>query len=144
MQWTVNDLHNWEELRELVDTALLPLYLYRPSLSLPMHAKRMQYLMELAVAIEQKLKGRTLLFPLAYQKWEEWVESELPETLPFTFALRFSGDNWLVKGDRVDSIVSYLTVSDEDLDSRVRFEVTVDVCYRQIIKQWQKVSLSNG
>ncbi|MGD8189227.1 DUF2487 family protein [Brevibacillus ginsengisoli] len=141
MQWTLNDLHNWEELRELVDTALLPLYLYRPSISLPMQANRMQYLMELAVAIEQKLKGRLLLFPLAYRKWEESVESELPEELPFTFVLRFSGDNWLLKSELADSPIHYLTISDEELDSRVRFEVTVDVCYQQIIKTWQQKSL---
>lgn len=138
MQWTIQDLHNWEELRELVDTALLPLYLYRSSLALPMQVKRMQYLAELAVAIEQKLKGRILLFPLAYRKWDEQVESELPETLPYNVVLRFSGDYWAVTGEQPESLVTYLTVSDEDLDSRVRFEVTVDVCYQQIIKFWQQ------
>lgn len=138
MQWTLNELENWEELREFVDTALLPLYLYRKDFAIPDHVRRMQYLMALASLIEQKLKGRVLLFPLAYQGGEDWMESALPESFPFTFVLRFSGDNWLLKTESSTEIVHYLTVGDEDLDSQVRFEITADVCYQQILKIWRE------
>ncbi len=138
MQWTLDDLNNWEELRGFVDTALLPLYLYQPGLPLAEQVKRMQYLMGLAAAIEQKLKGRVLLFPLMYQKREERMESQLPETFAFTFAIRFSGDNWWVESEQANARIHYLTVGDEDLDSPVRFEVTVDVCYQQILKLWKE------
>lgn len=138
MQWTLTELENWEELREFVDTALLPLYLYRNEFAIPMHVKRMRYLMALAGVIEQKLKGRVLLFPLAYQGGGEWTESNIPESFPFTFVLRFSGDNWLLKTESSSETVHYLTVGDEDLDSQVRFEITADVCYQQILKIWRE------
>lgn len=138
MQWTTAELHNWEELRPYVDSALLPLYLYRPGLPVPEHAERMTYLMALASEVERRLKGRLLLFPLAYQVAEHEAGFRLPEAFRHSFILRFSGDVWHVQAGEGQGRVHYLTVGDEELDSRVRFEVTADVLKQEIVRTWQE------
>jgi hypothetical protein len=137
MQWTMDQLHNWEELRPYVDTALLPLYLYSPSYEIPAHVERMTYLLHVAASVEQRLKGRILLFPLLYQVGESAQEAHLPGEFPHYILLQFSGQH--VKGilQQKQAAVHYLTIGDEDLASRLRFEVTVDVLVKEIVKAWE-------
>jgi hypothetical protein len=137
MQWNIQDLSNWEELRAYVDTALLPLYLYRPDQPVTEHVMRMTYLANVAASIEQRLKGRVLLFPLSYQVGDEPVPLQLPKGFSHYVLLQFSGDRLRAANVAGTSTLS-LTVGDEDLTSTLRFEVTVDVLYREILRQWQQ------
>jgi len=138
MQWRMDELHNWEEMRLYYDTALLPLYLYKPSVDIPSHAERMTYLLNVAAAIEQKLKGRILLFPLSYQIREEGFEHQLPSKFRHYILLQFSGHH--VKG-RLPSgeqgEIHTFTIGDEDLSSPIRFEVTVDVLTQEVLQAWK-------
>lgn len=136
MQWTWDDVQNWEELRPYVDTALLPLYLYQEERTVPEHVKRMSYLMRMATAVEQRLKGRILLFPLAYQTGEARNEWRVPGGFPLYFALRFSGGSMHPVAPEEGAEIESLTISDEDLDSTVRFELTVDILCQTIQKKW--------
>ncbi len=138
MQWTIEEVQNWEELRTFVDTALLPLYLYQPTVEVPEHVKKMTYLMKMASAIEQRLRGRLLLLPMTYQVGEERVEQATPPGFAFYFALRFSGQPLQLVTNGTESAIEYLTISDEDLDSEVRYTITVDILYQTILKTWQK------
>ncbi|NGQ94550.1 DUF2487 family protein [Brevibacillus sp. SYP-B805] len=137
MQWTIEQLHNWEELRPYVDTALLPLYLYQPSLGIPAHAERMTYLLNVAAAVEQRLKGRILLFPLLYQIGDAGRELMLPEGFRHYILLQFSGH--LVKGilPEGEGRIHSFPIGDEDLASPLRFDVTVDVLYKEVLKVWE-------
>ncbi|MGG4494585.1 DUF2487 family protein [Brevibacillus reuszeri] len=137
MQWNMNEFENWEELRTYVDTALLPLYLYRSGFSVDEHVLRMNYLLNVAAAIEQKLKGRILLFPTSYQFVEEQPAQKLPESFCFHILLHFRGDRILL-AEGMENGVLILPVGDEDLDSAIRFEVTVDVLYKEVIRLWQQ------
>ncbi|WP_312108575.1 DUF2487 family protein [Brevibacillus reuszeri] len=137
MQWNMNEFENWEELRTYVDTALLPLYLYRSGFSVDEHVLRMNYLLNVAAAIEQKLKGRILLFPISYQFAEEQPAQELPESFGFHILLHFRGDR-IRLAEGMENGVLILPVGDEDLDSAIRFEVTVDVLYKEVIRLWQQ------
>jgi len=38
----------------------------------------------------------------------------------------------------VDTHVEFLTISDEDLESEIRFQITCDVLYQEILQIWQK------
>ncbi|MFY0543082.1 DUF2487 family protein [Brevibacillus sp. H7] len=136
MQWNMTELCKWEELREFVDTALLPLYLFRPGVNVDQHANRMTYLVNVASAIEQRLKGRVLLFPLCYQIGSVPVVQRLPEGFSHYVLLQFSGDHISCAQDQPSPL--YLAVGDEDLDSALRFEVTVDVLYQEILRMWQQ------
>lgn len=140
MQWNVNELENWEELRSFVDTALLPIYLYRKGKSVPEHAMRMNYLLNVAAAIEQKLKGRVLLYPVSYHFAEEQASQEAPEGFVHQVLLHFQGDRVRPAQTVEEANVLTLPVGDEDLDSSLRFEVTVDVLYKEIIRHWQRSS----
>lgn len=137
MQWNMNEFENWEELRTFVDTALLPLYLYRPGFSVEEHVLRMNYLLNVAAAIEQRLKGRVLLFPISYQFAEEQLAQTIPESFGYHVLLHFRGDR-IRLAEGTDSGVLMLPVGDEDLDSSLRFEVTVDVLYKEVIRLWQQ------
>lgn len=139
MQWNVSEFENWEELRPYVDTALLPLYLYRDGIDIKDHVLRMNYLLNVAAGIEQRLKGRILLFPLSYRFAAEEQEQMTPPDFAFTVALHFSGDN-IRFGDQKGAGTLMLPVGEEDLDSSLRFEVTVDVLSKEIIRLWQKKS----
>ncbi|MEJ8544844.1 DUF2487 family protein [Brevibacillus borstelensis] len=134
MQWNIQEMEKWEELQPYVDTALLPLYLYRPELKLADHVVRMSYLMNVAASIEQKLKGRVLLFPLCYQFGNEPAAQQFSESFEHCILLQFSGDGIKLVGPQA----RMLTVGDEDLDSPLRFEVTVDILTREIIRMWQE------
>lgn len=136
MQWNTNQLENWEELRQFVDTALLPIYLYRSNLSVQEHVLRMNYLLNVAAGIEQKLKGRVLLFPLSYHFTEEPFLQKVPDDFAHAVILHFSGDPIRPADEHADACV--LSVGDEDLDSALRYEVTVDVLYKEVIRYWQK------
>ncbi|GAB1531162.1 MULTISPECIES: DUF2487 family protein [Brevibacillus] len=136
MQWNLNDFENWEELRSFVDTALLPLYLYSSDRKVEEHVVRMNYLLNVAAGIEQRLKGRVLLFPLSYQIGVEQVEQRTPAEFPYKVLLYFRGEKIQVK-ERAEEGVLTLLVGDEDLESSLRFEVTVDVLYKEVIKLWQ-------
>ncbi len=136
MQWTIEELNGWEGLRPYVDTALFPLYMYRQDLSIPDNVKRMTYLSNLAVAIERRLTGRVLLFPLSYHVDGSGLTG-LPDRFAFTFLLRFSGDDWRLVANEARGVVRTLTAGDEDLDSDLRFQVTADVFYEEILKTWQ-------
>ncbi|EJL40898.1 hypothetical protein BAG01nite_00540 [Brevibacillus agri] len=139
MQWNVNEFENWEELRPYVDTALLPLYLYRDGIEVKEHVLRMNYLLNVAAGIEQRLKGRILLFPLSYRfAWEE-QEQKTPPGFAFSVGLHFSGDK-IRLGDQGEASTLMLPVGEEDLDSSLRFEVTVDVLTKEIIRLWQQKS----
>lgn len=138
MQWRTDELHNWEEMRLYYDTALLPLYLYRPSLAIPAHAERMTYLLNMAAAIEQRLKGRILLFPLSYQIAEQGYEFLLPDRFQHYILLQFSGHH--VKGmlrPEEKGMIHPFIIGDEDLASPVRFEVTVDVLVQEVLRAWK-------
>lgn len=136
MQWNTNELENWEELRQFVDTALLPLYLYRSNLSVQEHVLRMNYLLNVAAGIEQKLKGRVLLFPMNYHFTDESLVQKVPEDFTQTVFLHFSGDSIRPAEDHANVLL--LSVGEEELDSALRFEVTVDVLYKEVIRYWQK------
>ncbi|MFI8713103.1 DUF2487 family protein [Brevibacillus brevis] len=136
MQWNLNDFQNWEELRSFVDTALLPLYLYSSDRKVEEHVVRMNYLLNVAAGIEQRLKGRVLLFPLSYHIGEEQLELRTPAEFPYKVLLYFRGEKIQVK-ERAEEGVLTLLVGDEDLESSLRFEVTVDVLYKEVIKLWQ-------
>lgn len=136
MQWNLNDFLNWEELRSFVDTALLPLYLYSDDRKVEEHVVRMNYLLNVAAGIEQRLKGRVLLFPLSYQFTEEQLEQKTPGEFSYKVMIHFRGERIQLK-DRVEEGILTLLVGDEDLESSLRFEVTVDVLYKEVIKLWQ-------
>ncbi|MED1950894.1 DUF2487 family protein [Brevibacillus centrosporus] len=138
MQWNVNELENWEELRSFVDTALLPIYLYREGKEVSEHAWRMNYLLNVAAAIEQKLKGRVLLYPVSYHFAEEQLAQQTPEGFSFCVLLHFRGDRIRAVEPEQKSNLLMLPVGDEDLESSLRFEVTVDVLYKEIIRHWQQ------
>jgi hypothetical protein len=138
MQWNLQELENWEELQAFVDTALLPLYLYRPGVPVDQHVLRMTYLLNVASAIEQRLRGRVLLFPVSYQVGDQPVPQQLPVGFTHCVILQFSGDHIRVTSDPTQSSPLYLTVGDEDLSSSLRFEVTVDVLYQEILRLWQQ------
>jgi len=139
MQWNLEELHNWDDLRPYVDCALLPQYLYKNELAIQEHVLRMTYLMNLAIAVEQKLKGRILLFPLSYQveAKEERERLLLPDGFSFYFVLRYTGHDWGTPVVSSNAYVQYLTVGDHDLDSEIRFEITVDVLYQEILQSWK-------
>lgn len=137
MQWIWDDVENWEELRPYVDTALLPSYYYDEKVDIPEHVVRMGYLMKLAVAVEQRLKGRILLYPLTYQTGEKGNVWRVPGSFRHYFILRFTGHALLPETNEPDANLEILTVGDEDLESTVRFEITVDVLHQTILKNWQ-------
>ncbi|CAM3231218.1 MULTISPECIES: DUF2487 family protein [Brevibacillus] len=136
MQWNTNELENWEELRQFVDTALLPLYLYRSHFSVQEHVLRMNYLLNVAAGIEQKLKGRVLLFPMNYHFTDEPLVQKVPEEFTHAVLLHFSSDSFRPADSHADVLL--LSVGEEELDSALRFEVTVDVLYKEVIRYWQK------
>ncbi len=138
MQWNLNEMSNWEELRAFVDTALLPLYLYRPGVPVDQHVLRMTYLGNVAAAIEQRLKGRVLMFPVSYQIGSEPVVQKLPDGFAHTVLIQFSGDYIRMAQESPEPSLLYLTVGDEDLESSLRFEVTVDVLYQEILRLWRQ------
>ncbi|RNB84963.1 DUF2487 family protein [Brevibacillus panacihumi] len=138
MQWNTNELENWEQLRSDVDTALLPLYLYRSGAQVPDHVLRMNYLLNVAAGIERKLRGRVLLFPMVYQFSDEQMTPRLPEGFAHAVILHFSGDAMKKTEENADALM--LAVGDQELDSALRFEVTVDVLYREVIRHWQRNS----
>lgn len=137
MQWIWDDVENWEELRPYVDTALLPSYYYDEDLDIPVHVMRMGYLMKLSVAVEQRLKGRVLLFPLTYQTGEKGSEFRVPGSFGYYFILRFTRHALLPKTVNHETEIEILTVGNEDLESTVRFDITVDVICQTILKKWQ-------
>jgi hypothetical protein len=110
--------------------------LFRPDKELPDHVLRMNYLLNIAAGIEQRLRGRVLLFPLAYQFGDQWSGSTLPPGFSHHVILCFDHDR--VQLDTTSKNVLVLTVGEEDLDSALRFEVTVEVLYKEIIRQWQR------
>lgn len=138
MQWNINEFENWEELRSFVDTALLPLYMYRSGFDVTDHVLRTSYLLNVAAAIEQRLKGRVLLFPLSYQITEEHPAQRMPEGFAHRVLLHFRGDR--IRLAEGEAGVLVLPVGEEDLDSSIRFEVTVDVLYKEVIRHWQQQS----
>ncbi|QQE72738.1 DUF2487 family protein [Brevibacillus composti] len=133
MQWNLQEMEKWEELQPYVDTALLPLYLYRTEMELPKQVLRMSYLMNLGAAIEQKLKGRVLLFPLCYQLGEAARPQQFPKEFKHCVCLQFPGEQLKVEAENV----TVLTVGEEDLESALRFEVTADIFSQEIIRIWQ-------
>ncbi|MGG1659673.1 DUF2487 family protein [Brevibacillus sp. NRS-1366] len=137
MQWNMNEFENWEELRSFVDTALLPLYLYRSGFSVEEHVLRTNYLLNVAAAIEQRLKGRILLFPLSYQFAEEQPAQRTPEDFAYKVLLHFRGDRIRPAEEGGGGVIT-LPVGEEDLDFSLRFEVTIDVLYKEVIRLWQK------
>lgn len=137
MQWNVAETENWEELRSFVDTALLPIYLYRAGVPVSAHVLRMNYLLNVAAAIEQKLKGRVLLFPVSYHFADEQPAQRIPEGFGFCVLLHFRGDRVSTAPAGEGARVWTLPVGDEDLESTIRFEVTVDVLYKEMIRFWQ-------
>ncbi|MED4751043.1 DUF2487 family protein [Brevibacillus choshinensis] len=140
MQWNVNETENWEELRSFVDTALLPIYLYRGSEEVSEHVLRMNYLLNVAAAIEQKLKGRVLLYPVHYHFAEEQPAQQTPPGFVHNVLLHFRSDRVRVAELGTEGSVLTLPVGEEDLESSLRFEVTVDVLYKEIIRHWQQRS----
>jgi|GEM_PF-650836 len=136
MQWNPKEFERWEELRQFVDTALLPLYLFRPDLEMADHVLRMNYLLNVAAGIERRLRGRVLLFPLLYHFSNEWNTEVMPPGFAHRVLLCFAGDRIHLpqSGERL----LVLTVGEEDLDSSLRFDVTVDVLYKEVIRQWQQ------
>ncbi|UFJ42760.1 DUF2487 family protein [Brevibacillus humidisoli] len=138
MQWTSEQLNNWEELRSYVDTALLPLYLYRQELAVPRHVERMTALANAALAVEQRLKGRVLQLPLTYQGEGRNVFF-LPAGFPVYVILRFAGDEWIYEYDRDASVVHTLSVWEEDLADPLRFQAAVDVLHEAIIESWRSL-----
>ncbi|GEB32743.1 DUF2487 family protein [Brevibacillus parabrevis] len=137
MQWNVNEFENWEELRPYVDTALLPLYLYKDGIGVEEHVLRMNYLLNIAAGIEQRLKGRVLLFPLSYQFAEASQGQKTPRDFAFSVGLHFSQDKIRLDEQGQEGCLM-LPVGEEDLDSALRFEVTVDVLVHEIIRLWQR------
>ncbi|KZE55487.1 hypothetical protein AV540_05385 [Brevibacillus parabrevis] len=137
MQWNVNEFENWEELRPYVDTALLPLYLYKDGIGVQEHVLRMNYLLNIAAGIEQRLKGRVLLFPLSYQFAEASHGQKTPRDFAFSVGLHFSQDKIRLDEQGQEGCLM-LPVGEEDLDSALRFEVTVDVLVQEIIRLWQR------
>lgn len=137
MQWNVNEFENWEELRPYVDTALLPLYLYKDGIGVEEHVLRMNYLLNIAAGIEQRLKGRVLLFPLSYQFAEAGQGQKTPQDFAFSVGLHFSQDKIRLDEQGQEGCLM-LPVGEEDLDSALRFEVTVDVLVQEIIRLWQR------
>ncbi|MBO8162981.1 MAG: DUF2487 family protein [Brevibacillus sp.] len=136
MQWRSEQVNNWEELRPYVDTALLPLYLYRQELSVPQHVNRMTALANAASGIEQRLRGRVLQFPLAYQGEGNNLFA-LPTGFPVYIILRYAGDEWQLQYERESAVVHTLSVWEEDLTDPLRFEVAVQVLYEAVTDIWR-------
>lgn len=136
MQWNTREFEQWEELRPFVDTALLPLYLFRPDSELSHHVLRMNYLLNVAAGIEQRLKGRVLLFPLAYEFGDQWKSAHITADFAHHVLLCFDRDKAQLTEEDKNALV--LAVGDEDLESALRFEVTVDVLYKEVIRHWQR------
>ncbi|WP_139489147.1 DUF2487 family protein [Brevibacillus dissolubilis] len=139
MQWNIEALQNWDEVKEYVDTALLVHYIYEEDRPLPEHALRLTYLMSLAGAIEQRLTGRIMMFPAAYHVADEAgkVALHLPQDFAYKLILRFSGHDFTLSAETVQGQVQFLTVGDQDLDSQIRFDITVDVLFKEILHIWQ-------
>ncbi|RAP27676.1 hypothetical protein C2W64_00825 [Brevibacillus laterosporus] len=141
MQWNVEELQGFEAVRPYYDSAILPHYIFDKKLSIATNAARMGYLSSLAMAVEQRLKGRILLFPLMYQIKEDATgqnEIQLPNEFGYTFILRFSGaDVHIPAYPEKNTHVELLTISDEDLESEIRFEITSNVLYQEILQIWQ-------
>ncbi|WP_019122430.1 DUF2487 family protein [Brevibacillus massiliensis] len=137
MQWSTEELHNWEELQPYVDTALLPVYLYGGNVSLPEHVKRMSYLSRLAIAVEQRLRGRVLLFPLSYQIGREKACTALPPEFPYVFLLRFAGHELELAADSAGQKARTFQIGTDELESELRFDITVDVLHQEIVNSWQ-------
>jgi len=78
-----------------------------------------------------------LLFPISYQFAEEQLAQTTPESFGYHVLLHFRGDR-IRLADGKDTGVIMLPVGDEDLDSSLRFEVTVDVLYKEVIRLWQQ------
>jgi hypothetical protein len=95
----------------------------------------MSYLVQVAASIEQRLKGRVLMFPLCYQIGDEPLAQRLPAGFAHYVLLQFSGDR--LDAHEGEGSRLRLTVGDEDLESALRFEVTIDVLSREIIRHWQ-------
>lgn len=142
MQWTLEELHNWDAIKTYIDSAIIPCYLYKQEVPLQEHVLRMTYLMNLGMEVEKKIKGRVLLFPLHYQLEEQSAQSKvvLPDGFSRYYILRFSGHDWNMRPPETDCFAQYLTVSDSELDSKVRFDITVDVLYEEIISSWKHKS----
>lgn len=142
MQWNVEELQGFEAVRPYYDSAILPHYIFDKKLSIATNATRMGYLSSLAMAVEQRLKGRIVLFPLMYQIKEDAAgpnEIQLPNEFDYNFLLRFSGiDVHIPHYQDLDTHVEFLTISDEDLESEIRFQITCDVLYQEILQIWQK------
>lgn len=136
MQWTSEQVEYWEELRPYVDTALLPFYLYRREIPLPRQFARMAALTNVALAIEQRLRGRVLQFPLSYQGGEQNVFF-LPPGFPIYIVLRFAGDDLRFDYERETSVVHTLSVWEEDVTDPLRFAAAVDVLYEAITEIWR-------
>ncbi|ATO51220.1 DUF2487 family protein [Brevibacillus laterosporus] len=141
MQWNVEELQGFEAVRPYYDSAILPHYIFDKKLSIATNAARMGYLSSLAMAVEQRLKGRVVLFPLMYQIKEDTTgpnEIQLPNEFGYNFILRFSGiDVHIPVYPDSDTHVEFLTISDEDLESEIRFQITSDVLYQEILQIWQ-------
>lgn len=138
MQWNVNELNNWEEMRSFVDTALLPIYLYRADLEVSDHVWRMNYLLNVAAGIEQKLRGRILLYPVNYHFAEEQQTQQIPAGFSHYVLLHFRNEPIRVQEQDQKENLLTLSIGEEDLKSSLRFEVTVDVLYKEIIRHWQQ------
>jgi hypothetical protein len=138
MRWVREDVQQWEELRPYVDTALLPVYLFDQTLPIPEHVKRMTYLSNLAMAVEQRLRGRILLFPTTYQLGDS-IQVPVPTGFACNIALRFDGHG-LQWPDHVSPLTAHtLTIGADDLDSALRFDVTVDILSEEITSIWKKM-----
>jgi len=137
MQWTSEQVQQWEELRPYVDTALLPLYLYRRELPVPRQFARMTALANVSLALEQRLRGRVLQLPLSYQGDGQNVFF-LPPGFPIYVILRFAGDEWRYEYEREASEVHTLSVWEEDVSDPLRFLAVVDVLAEAISEVWQR------
>jgi hypothetical protein len=100
----------------------------------------MNYLLNVAAAIEQKLKGRVLLYPVIYHFAEEQLTQQTPSGFACNVLLHFRSDRVRVAELGTEGSVLTLPVGEEDLESSLRFEVTVDVLYKEIIRHWQQRS----
>jgi len=72
MRWTVEDMEKFEQEREFVDTALIPIFSFpMDQVSLDV-TKEQKWLEEICVYAERQLTGRVLLLPTLYVIDQEW------------------------------------------------------------------------
>ena len=84
MRWTLEDMATFEEAKEYIDTALIPIFSFDIDNLSQKVWKEQKWLEEICIYVERQLAGRILLFPTLYHNSREnsWKNIE-SVTFPF-------------------------------------------------------------